>query len=654
MVVGGLAVVLGGPASAAVPSFPDNVVVFPDRDFVTIEGYQDHIGETATVEVTRGATVVGSAQGVVAEGDVAFEINHPGGVCWGNGTSLKVTPDIRAGDKVTIKFAGTGAGDTTVADAAVGPDHARLGADGVTVTVTGHLGAGVNPAQLEQRIVNPDLVALVGRRDVRAVPGPLTPAPRGGYRSGLAVDGTTFTATYVFDDPAAARTTAGTGIERLMSWQVEDAAANRQGLTIAEFGEFGGPGFGGCPAGPTDQPPPAGSFAAVRSADKTKLQVSWTPATPVPDAAAVTGYDVEALAPAATTGGPRATTGTRVGASTTSATLTVDPAVTDYALEVRALSGVRLGDPFTPTSTTPPPAPGDTTVPQLALAPAPAADGSAVEATTVRLTSETGADLYYTTDGSSVVVGDLPSDTARLYDPTKPIAVTGTAAAPMELHAVAFDRAGNLTVDQGLYKLPVVAQPGGLTAPTGLAGTPGTTSVALTWAATPNATSYVVTAYAADGTTPLPAAQQPGETTRTSQTVGNLGGSTAYQFSVRAVNAGGSSPESAKVRVVTTESVTITTAKWKAGDFRVIGTSSATSGTVTVLRAVRNTTTGVLEPGTAFTGMVNQPLTTAVPPATGTTYDVRLRTNVPTTNPGQVFVRSSNGGQAGPFTVANG
>ena len=68
-------------ASAAVPTFPDNVVVFPDRDFVTIEGYQDHVGQTATVEVWRGTQIVGSAQGVVEAGDVAFEINHPGGYC---------------------------------------------------------------------------------------------------------------------------------------------------------------------------------------------------------------------------------------------------------------------------------------------------------------------------------------------------------------------------------------------------------------------------------------------------------------------------------------------------------------------------------------------------------------------------------------------
>ena len=81
-------------ASAAVPSFPDNLVVFPDRDFITIEDYQDRVGQTATVEVSRAGKVIGSAKSEVAAGDVAFEINHPGGVCWGNGTDLNVTPDI--------------------------------------------------------------------------------------------------------------------------------------------------------------------------------------------------------------------------------------------------------------------------------------------------------------------------------------------------------------------------------------------------------------------------------------------------------------------------------------------------------------------------------------------------------------------------------
>jgi hypothetical protein len=167
-------------ASAAVPEFPNNLVVFPNRDFVTVEGFQDRIGDTALVEVTRAGKVVGSAQAEVAEGDVAFEINHPGGVCWGAGTGMDVTPDIKGGDKVSIKFAGELAGDTTVQDVYVGTTEYVPGA--TTFTVSGHVGAGVAQARLEQRVVNPDLTdTAVGRRDIRATLGPLAAAPKGGY-----------------------------------------------------------------------------------------------------------------------------------------------------------------------------------------------------------------------------------------------------------------------------------------------------------------------------------------------------------------------------------------------------------------------------------------------------------------------------------------
>src|SRR4029079_955565 len=106
-------------AEAAPPAFPNNVVVFPDRDFVTIEGYQNHIGEEGLVEVTRHGQVIGSGKGTVEEGDVAFEVNHPGGYCWGAGTGLNVTPDIRPGDKVNISFNGIDAGDTIAGNTSV-------------------------------------------------------------------------------------------------------------------------------------------------------------------------------------------------------------------------------------------------------------------------------------------------------------------------------------------------------------------------------------------------------------------------------------------------------------------------------------------------------------------------------------------------------
>jgi hypothetical protein len=234
--------------------------------------------------------VVGSAKGILSGGDPALEINHPGGVCWGNHTGApNVTPDIQPGDVVSIKVDGDNLGETTVADASV-TEHATLGSDGVTVTVKGKIAAGVSQSQFEQRIVNPDLTDLIGRRDVRALPGPLTPSEKGGYESGVAFDGNGgFEATYVFDDTEAAKIAAGTQVERVLSWQVEDGDANRQGLTISEFGESGGPGMGGCPAGPADAAAPAASYAVTRSADGSTLGVKWTPAQAVPGAAAVTG-----------------------------------------------------------------------------------------------------------------------------------------------------------------------------------------------------------------------------------------------------------------------------------------------------------------------------------------------------------------------------
>ena len=37
---------LAGSATAAVPVFPDNLVVFPNRDFISAKGVPEHAGET--------------------------------------------------------------------------------------------------------------------------------------------------------------------------------------------------------------------------------------------------------------------------------------------------------------------------------------------------------------------------------------------------------------------------------------------------------------------------------------------------------------------------------------------------------------------------------------------------------------------------------
>jgi len=642
VLAGGIApLAMGAFASAAPPNFPDNIVVFPDRDFVTVEGFQNHVNETALLEVVRGDRVIGSAKAVVAEGDVAFEVNHPGGYCWGAGTDLQVTPDIQPGDTARISFATEPAGDTTVQDSYVTGVNYQPGQ--ATFTVVGHVGAGVVKTQMEQRIVNPDLTDTgVQRRDVRAVPGGLVRAARGGYSSNLEFSGDTFTATYVFDDPEVARIAATGGGDRVMAWQVEDADANRQGLTISEFGESGGPGMGGCPLGPTDQAAPRpGTASVVRSTDKKSVKVTWAPATAQPGAAPVTGYSVVAVSGTASSTGERTQVGVRTGAPATTTTIAgLDPAEA-YDVEVRSEAGARMSDAFavqvpgTPSGT-----PTGDLVPPVVTA-SPAASATTVAHTkTVTLTANEPADIYYTTDGSAVLAnGDLPSNTARLY--TGEIAVTSD----MFVKFAAFDRAGNFSQGVGHYAPPVALDPVPDAPLTGnSSGGEGT--LTLRWTASdPTITGFRVQLI--DNLTGQPAGGLR-EAPSTFLTINDLAAG-SYSFTVQAKNASGYGAMSLQSEAINvapiTDKVTIGTAKWKSGDFRVTGTGSAVNATLTI-RANDPKTGTVLGTGG---------LTAAPAPATGGVYDLRFRAGqAPGTNPGRIYVVSSVGGVAGPFTVANG
>jgi hypothetical protein len=305
-----------------------------------------------------------------------------------------------------------------------------------------------------------------------------------------------------------------------------------------------------------------------------------------------------------------------------------------YTVEVRSLAGDRMSVAFPKALTLP----TDGTIPpKVTATPAPGATlADVVPASAVTLASASSTDIYYTTDGSAAITAGLPSDSAKLY--TAPIAID----AQTELHWVAFDRTGLDTIGQGTYA-PSTAPP--LAVPANLSGTPGQTSVTLRWDAVADATDYQVKVYDASD---KPLANQPGATTARTQTVTGLSGATTYRFTVRARTAKQTGDESGKVTVTTqaiTDRVTITSAKWKSGDFRVAGSSSATSGTVTVHAAAA--TGGIGAPIAGLSGSL-----TSAAPAAGSTYDLRLRTAV--ANPKQIYVKSSNGGVAGPFTVSNG
>ncbi|MCF3141448.1 fibronectin type III domain-containing protein [Paenarthrobacter sp. AR 02] len=527
-------------ANAAVPTFPDNLVVFPDRDFVTIEGYQDRVGQTGLVEVTRkGAGVVGSAQGVVAAGDVAFEINHPGGYCWGAGTGLNVTPDIRPGDVVSIKFNGAEAGATTVQDAYV-TEHSSL--SGTTLTVKGHAGANVNPAQMEQRIVEPALKdTSVGRRDVRAVPGPLT--VENGYSSSLTFgpDGT-FTATYEFNDAATAGIAAAASGERAMAWEVEDADANRQGLTIAEFGELGGPGMGGCPNGPL-QSGPAGPTNVKVSKTGSDLKVNWTPAEAIPGTPAISGYRITAVGHTRT-GNEQTETGVRVSdpkaASTVIKGLRSDEAYDVYVVSVSAAGETFPAVPFIPET--------DTTKPLVTASPNGGTFPTAQELTLTA--NELGSDIFYTLDGSDPIgSGGVAAEDANLYKGPVPV------SASTKLTYAAIDPSGNVsdngTVEFIITNNPVPDAPAFTGAPVA-----GKGSATVSWTApNPGAegltiSGYTVQAYTGNGAF---GSQKKVAGNVTSLVYDGLDGDTEYRFTVRASNANGDSPESAKSEPVTVQ-----------------------------------------------------------------------------------------------------
>jgi hypothetical protein len=338
LVAGSLAMAAGqGAHAASPPAAPNNIVVFPQRDFVVLEGYEARVGQQVTVVVQRGGLESGRARGRIGAGDSSLEINHPGGVCWQG-----VTPDIKPGDVVRVNFPGGGFDSTKTLSPEV-TGFAKQGDFGLVVN--GARRADASTARMEQRIVAPGLNETeVGRRDVRA------PARPGPYTSSLTFpSATTLRATYTFVRDAnttAAEATqmrdiAFEGQMRVLSWQASDANDNRQGLTISEFGEVGGPGFGGCPTGPGTVAPnaPANVTASAGNASAT---ASWSRATTIPDGSPITCYRLTAVNTV-----NNVQTSINVPLCTTLCTATVPNLTngTPYRIEVRARSAAGAGQP---------------------------------------------------------------------------------------------------------------------------------------------------------------------------------------------------------------------------------------------------------------------------------------------------------------------
>ena len=187
-----------------------------------------------------------------------------------------------------------------------------------------------------------------------------------------------------------------------------------------------------------------------------------------------------------------------------------------------------------------------------------------------------------------------------------------------------------------------------------ISGTAGQESVTLSWAAPEaNVSLYGIQAYAVNAAGDHVATGTLKETAAKTYTYPGLTPGTTYFFTIKAKNVSGYGPASTEqgpfVPTKVTDKITIGTAKWKTGDFRVTGSGTA----VGALLDVRNANAAGTGPGTTVLarGQVEPP----VAPATNGTFDIRARNAAaPPANPGKVFVVSDGGGVAGPFTVANG
>ena len=128
-----------------------------------------------------------------------------------------------------------------------------------------------------------------------------------------------------------------------------------------------------------------------------------------------------------------------------------------------------------------------------------------------------------------------------------------------------------------------------------------------------------------------------------------------YAFTVKAKNTVGYGLESAMstpdaIPTAITDQVTITLAKWKLKDFRVIGTGSLIGATVTIRIG---TATACPLDGT----LVGSPglVVAAVLPATGGAFDFRFKDAAAgATQPAWICAFSSGGGISAPFKTTAG
>jgi hypothetical protein len=574
------------------PVGPGNIEIFTKRDMVAIEGYAAQAGQEATIRVTRGGNLIGVAHGVV-DSTGFLEVNHPGGSCWD-----VVTPNISGGDVVTVEFE-DGSSDGAIAGTAVitsvdapqaTPTPDVAGDVEGSVVVKGKYGSDVDLARMAVEIVNPDMRDMgIGER---AIGWPSDEAPAGYTVEGTAENGE-FTVTYGFFSEAE-RDAAMAGDPSVASWQAEPVGVEAQlGLTISEFKEIDGPGFGGCPAGPSGQAPHQPTEAFASAAGKHSITASWAPASVPADAPAITGYEVIAED---TVLGQEVSV--KVGAEATTATIRGLEDGQAYPVKVVALNG----------QASTPAAAGTVTVTSAEEAPAasaPAAPGNvAVKDGSLRGT----ADVTWAAAAAngSAVTGYTVQAMSGDAEAAKVEAGSGATSARLEgltpgteysFVVTANSAAGNTAAEAAVYSLKA----GELTAPSApnvVRVTTGNGSATVEWqgasAGNTPVTGYVLTATPATGTE----VKVETDAAARSAVLSGLNNGTTYTLKLVATSAAGDSAAAtfgsgASATVSPADQLTAT-AEFRADkrEWRLGGSASITTGNSVTARNANGTLIG--------------------------------------------------------------
>src|SRR4051794_4668200 len=432
-----LAAVLAAPAGAAnPPALPHSIISFPERDFVSAEGYEQ--GVPVLVEVLRHGNIIGTSTEVTpADADGLVEVNHPGGGCW-----VGSTPDIRPGDEIrTTQLPGgvPGQQDSTTT-ANVHAEAAVIENGDVVVRGTAFELNGTTPLALdaiEQRIIAGNPGFENGRRRLQATSSG-DPADDGLLQAdALAGPGHWIVRYHGLsqDDQDLAASS-----ETRILWLGANALAGNE-LTIFEVGE-------GVVNGPSA---PCTAASAETSLGGTTPQVKFINATSVHQNMVVSGLANTDIDTVNVSVGGTAMPGAAPDGDIPNRTWSVT--VPSSVLEGAADGNVPVTAAFVSSANTAPPAQTRVLVKDTLLPAAPTATpgpGSYAGSQSVRLSSaDQSARIHYTVDGST------PTALSPVFD--APLSVT----ASQTIRAVAIDPAGNASAATTLpFTIGAAASPG--------------------------------------------------------------------------------------------------------------------------------------------------------------------------------------------------